>query len=160
MFVKNNILWYSNVGEIMSKKEEINIQNETLLKKISLNAKKELIKYNLLHDLINYKYTILLDSVDINDILGDDGIAVYYNDFINDISDFVPRYVNSVEFLRASILVVRFYEELNLKVLNEIVEKIKKVFGKKVPILFASQEDKSEARIHITFIGIAQNIVM
>lgn len=144
----------------MSKKEEINIQNETLLKKISLNAKKELIKYNLLHDLINYKYTILLDSVDINDILGDDGIAVYYNDFINDISDFVPRYVNSVEFLRASILVVRFYEELNLKVLNEIVEKIKKVFGKKVPILFASQEDKSEARIHITFIGIAQNIVM
>lgn len=160
MFVKNNILWYSNVGEIMSKKEEINIQNETLLKKISLNAKKELIKYNLLHDLINYKYTILLDSVDINDILGDDGIAVYYNDLINDISDFVPRYVNSVEFLRASILVVRFYEELNLKVLNEIVEKIKKVFGKKVPILFASQEDKSEARIHITFIGIAQNIVM
>lgn len=144
----------------MLKKEVYNIQNENLLNGLQKNAKEELIKYNLLDDLINYKYTILLDSVDINDILGDDGIAVYYNDFINDISDFVPRYVNSVEFLRASILVVRFYEELNLKVLNEIVEKIKKVFGKKVPILFASQEDKSEARIHITFIGVAQNIVM
>lgn len=131
MFVKNNILWYSNVGEIMSKKEEINIQNETLLKKISLNAKKELIKYNLLHDLINYKYTILLDSVDINDILGDDGIAVYYNDFINDISDFELQYIMPIEYLKSSILVVRFYDELNLKILNEIIGKIKKNLVKK-----------------------------
>ena len=53
----------------MSKKEETNIQNETILKKLSLNAKKELLKYDLLNDLINYKYTILLDSVDINDVL-------------------------------------------------------------------------------------------
>ena len=160
MFVKNNILWYSNVGEIMSKKEEINIQNETLLKKISLNAKKELIKYNLLHDLINYKYTILLDSVDINDILGDDGIAVYYNDFINDISDFELQYIMPIEYLKSSILVVRFYDELNLKIVNEIIGKIKKKFGKKVPIIFGCQENKSDTRIHITFIGVAQNIVM
>ena len=62
----------------MSKKEETNIQNETILKKLSLNAKKELLKYNLLNDLINYKYTILLDSVDINDVLSEDEIGVYY----------------------------------------------------------------------------------
>lgn len=144
----------------MLKKEVCNIQNENLLNGLQKNAKEELIKYNLLDDLINYKYTIMLDSVDINDILGDDEIVVYYNDSINDISDFVPRYVKPVEFLKASILVVRFYEELNLKVLNEIVEKIKKIFGKKVSILFASQEDKSGSQIHITFLGVAHNIVM
>ena len=160
MFVKNNILWYSNVGEIMSKKEETNIQNETILKKLSLNAKKELLKYNLLNDLINYKYTILLDSVDINDVLSEDEIGVYYNDFINNISDFELQYIMPIEYLKSSILVVRFYDELNLKILNEIIGKIKKKFGKKVPIIFACQENKSDTRIHITFIGVAQNIVM
>lgn len=144
----------------MSKKEETNIQNETILKKLSLNAKKELLKYNLLNDLINYKYTILLDSVDINDALSEDEIGVYYNDFINNISDFELQYIMPIEYLKSSILVVRFYDELNLKILNEIIGKIKKKFGKKVPIKFACQENKSDTRIHITFIGVAQNIVM
>ncbi len=144
----------------MSKKEETNIQNETILKKLSLNAKKELLKYNLLNDLINYKYTILLDSVDINDVLSEDEIGVYYNDFINNISDFELQYIMPIEYLKSSILVVRFYDELNLKILNEIIVKIKKKFGKKVPIIFACQENKSDTRIHITFIGVAQNIVM
>ena len=139
----------------MSKKEETNIQNETILKKLSLNAKKELLKYNLLNDLINYKYTILLDSVDINDVLSEDEIGVYYNDFINNISDFELQYIMPIEYLKSSILVVRFYDELNLKILNEIIGKIKKV-----PIIFACQENKSDTRIHITFIGVAQNIVM
>lgn len=110
----------------MSKKEETNIQNETILKKLSLNAKKELLKYNLLNDLINYKYTILLDSVDINDVLSEDEIGVYYNDFINNISDFELQYIMPIEYLKSSILVVRFYDELNLKILNEIIGKIKK----------------------------------
>ena len=144
----------------MSKKEETNIQNETILKKLSLNAKKGLLKYNLLNDLINYKYTILLDSVDINDVLSEDEIGVYYNDFINNISDFELQYIMPIEYLKSSILVVRFYDELNLKILNEIIGKIKKKFGKKVPIIFACQENKSDTRIHITFIGVAQNIVM
>ena len=48
----------------MLKKEVYNIQNENLLNGLQKNAKEELIKYNLLDDLINYKYTILLDSVD------------------------------------------------------------------------------------------------
>lgn len=144
----------------MSKKEETNIQNETILKKLSLNAKKELLKYNLLNDLINYKYTILLDSFDINDVLSEDEIGVYYNDFINNISDFELQYIMPIEYLKSSILVVRFYDELNLKILNEIIGKIKKKFGKKVPIKFACQENKSDTRIHITFIGVAQNIVM
>lgn len=144
----------------MSKKEETNIQNETILKKLSLNAKKELLKYNLLNDLINYKYTILLDSVDINDVLSEDEIGVYYNDFINNISDFELQYIMPIEYLKSSILVVRFYDELNLKILNEIIGKIKKKFGKKVPIIFACQGNKSDTRIHITFIGVAQNIVM
>lgn len=144
----------------MSKKEETNIQNETILKKLSLNAKKELLKYNLLNDLINYKYTILLDSVDINDVLSEDEIGVYYNDFINNISDFELQYIMPIEYLKSSILVVRFYDELNLKILNEIIGKIKKKIGKKVPIIFACQENKSDTRIHITFIGVAQNIVM
>lgn len=144
----------------MSKKEETNIQNETILKKLSLNAKKELLKYNLLNDLINYKYTILLDSVDINDVLSEDEIGVYYNDFINNISDFELQYIMPIEYLKSSILVVRFYDELNLKILNEIIGKIKKKIGKKVPIKFACQENKSDTRIHITFIGVAQNIVM
>ena len=133
----------------MSKKEETNIQNETILKKLSLNAKKELLKY-----------TILLDSVDINDVLSEDEIGVYYNDFINNISDFELQYIMPIEYLKSSILVVRFYDELNLKILNEIIGKIKKKFGKKVPIIFACQENKSDTRIHITFIGVAQNIVM
>ena len=107
----------------MSKKEETNIQNETILKKLSLNAKKELLKYNLLNDLINYKYTILLDSVDINDVLSEDEIGVYYNDFINNISDFELQYIMPIEYLKSSILVVRFYDELNLKILNEIIVK-------------------------------------
>ena len=132
----------------MSKKEETNIQNETILKKLSLNAKKELLKYNL------------LDSVDINDVLSEDEIGVYYNDFINNISDFELQYIMPIEYLKSSILVVRFYDELNLKILNEIIGKIKKKFGKKVPIIFACQENKSDTRIHITFIGVAQNIVM
>lgn len=144
----------------MSKKEETNIQNETILKKLSLNAKKELLKYDLLNDLINYKYTILLDSVDINDVLSEDEIGVYYNDFINNISDFELQYIMPIEYLKSSILVVRFYDELNLKILNEIIGKIKKKIGKKVPIIFACQENKSDTRIHITFIGVAQNIVM
>lgn len=144
----------------MSKKEETNIQNETILKKLSLNAKKELLKYDLLNDLINYKYTILLDSVDINDVLSEDEIGVYYNDFINNISDFELQYIMPIEYLKSSILVVRFYDELNLKILNEIIGKIKKKFGKKVSIIFACQENKSDTRIHITFIGVAQNIVM
>ena len=144
----------------MSKKEETNIQNETILKKLSLNAKKELLKYDLLNDLKNYKYTILLDSVDINDVLSEDEIGVYYNDFINNISDFELQYIMPIEYLKSSILVVRFYDELNLKILNEIIGKIKKKFGKKVPIIFACQENKSDTRIHITFIGVAQNIVM
>ena len=37
-----------------------------------------------------------------------------------------------IEYLKSSILVVRFYDELNLKILNEIIGKIKKKFGKKV----------------------------
>lgn len=115
----------------MSKKEETNIQNETILKKLSLNAKKELLKYNLLNDLINYKYTILLDSVDINDVLSEDEIGVYYNDFINNISDFELQYIMPIEYLKSSILVVRFYDELNLKILNEIIGKIKKNLVKK-----------------------------
>lgn len=115
----------------MSKKEETNIQNETILKKLSLNAKKELLKYDLLNDLINYKYTILLDSVDINDVLSEDEIGVYYNDFINNISDFELQYIMPIEYLKSSILVVRFYDELNLKILNEIIGKIKKNLVKK-----------------------------
>lgn len=31
-----------------------------------------------------------------------------------------------IEYLKSSILVVRFYDELNLKILNEIIGKIKK----------------------------------
>lgn len=42
----------------------------------------------------------------------------------------------------------------------KLLEKSKKKFGKKVPIIFACQENKSDTRIHITFIGVAQNIVM
>lgn len=88
-------------------------------------------KYNLLNDLINYKYTILLDSVDINDVLSEDEIGVYYNDFINNISDFELQYIMPIEYLKSSILVVRFYDELSLKILNEIIGKIKKNLVKK-----------------------------
>ena len=126
----------------MSKKEETNIQNEIILKKLSLNAKKELLKYNLLNDLINYKYTILLDSVDINDVLSEDEIGVYYNDFINNISDFELQYIMPIEYLKSSILVVRFYDELNLKILNEIIGKIKKNLVKKYQLYLLVKEIK------------------
>lgn len=143
------------------KKNEENISfKDKLLSTLSQNAKNELLKYNLLDDISNYKYTMSLDCNDLNALLDSDEIAVYFNDYIDDMSDFAPNFVKSIEFLKDSILIIRFFQKLDLKIINDVAKKIKLLFGKKVPIILASQSDQSVNRIHITFIGTTSDIVM